>query len=117
MMTVHDATKMGKLARERFSVALMSDTKWRKLFGAVEQLGSGHMIVKFIDVDEPRQMRFPPSLACPKAFMDTIEFGPVELRAIEWLELPIDLAPIVDPFGKFPLEPTEVGTRVIGYQP
>ena len=117
MMTVHDATKMGKLARERFSVALMSDTKWRKLFSAVEQLGSGHMIVKFIDLKEPRQMRFPPSLACPKAFMDTIEFGPVELRAIEWLELPLKLELIVGRIGKFPLEPTEVGTRVIGYQP
>lgn len=116
-MTVHDATQMGKLARERFSVAFMSDTKWRKLFGAVKQFGRGHMIVKFIDVDEPQQMRFPPSLECPKEFMDTIEFGPVELRAIEWLELPIDLAPIVGPIGKFPLEPTEVGTRVIGYQP
>jgi hypothetical protein len=117
MMTVHDATKMGKLARKRFSTALMSDTKWRKLFGAVAQFGRGHMLVKFIDVDKPHQIRFPPSLACPKAFMDTIEFGPVELRAIEWLELPIDLAPIVDPIGQFLLEPTEAGTRVIGYLP
>ena len=115
-MTTHDATKTGKIARERFSVALMSDTKWRKLFSAVEELGSSHMIVKFIDLEEPRQMRFPPSLACPKAFMDTIEFGPVELRAIEWLELPIELKPIVDPIGKFPLERTEIGTRVIGYK-
>ena len=116
-MTVHDATEMGRLARERFSAALMSDTKWRKLFGAVGQLGPGHMIVKFIDLEEPRRMRFPPSLACPKAFMDTIEFGPVELRAIEWLELPINLAPILRPIGKFQLEPTPIGTRVIGYQP
>ncbi|MEO1731722.1 MAG: hypothetical protein AAFR64_13435 [Pseudomonadota bacterium] len=95
----------------------MSDTKWRKLFGAVQQLGPGQMIVKFIDLEEPRRMRFPPSFACPKAFMDTIEFGPVELCAIEWLELPIDLEPIVRPIGKFPLETTPIGTRVIGYQP
>ncbi|MEM6907295.1 MAG: hypothetical protein AAF494_01345 [Pseudomonadota bacterium] len=115
-MSVHDPTKMSKLARERFSVALMSDTKWRKLFSAVGHLSSGPMIVKFIDVEEPRQMRFPPSFACPMAFMDTLEFGPVELRAIEWLELPIDLEPIVDPIGKFPLQQTDFGTRVIGYQ-
>ena len=115
-MTVHEPARVSKYAREHFSVALMSDTKWRKLFGAIEDRPFQHMIVKFIDVAEPRQMSFRPSLACPHAYMDTIEFGPVELRAIEWLELPIDLAQVVGPMGKFPLEQVSGGTRVIGYR-
>lgn len=117
-MTVHDPAKIGKFARERFSSALMSDTKWRKLFAAVAspQLGVKRMLVKFIDVDEPRQLSFPPSLDLPHAYMDTIEFGPVELRAIEWLELPIDLEPVMSSIGQFPLEPVEGGTRIVGYR-
>ena len=67
----------------------MSDTKWRKAFRAIAEarLGVREMLVKFIDVDGPRRMRFPPSLACPLPYMDTIEFGPTELRSIEWLEV------------------------------
>lgn len=118
-MTVHDPTKIGRLARERFSIALMSDTKWRKLFAAIEQAGlpARQMVVKFIDVEEPCALRFPPSLACPHAYMDTIEFGPVELRAIEWLDLPADLAPVVRSSGQFPLEDVTDRTRIIGYRP
>ncbi len=117
-MTVHDPSKIGKFARERFSSALMSDTKWRKLFAAVgsPELGVKQMLVKFIDVDEPRRMAFPRSLDCPRAYMDTLEFGPVELRAIEWLELPLDVEPVVRSIGQFPLERVEGGTRIVGYR-
>lgn len=62
-------------------------------------------------------MRFPPNLeGVPHAYIDTIEFGPVELRAIEWLELPFDVGPIVNSLGHFPLELVPAGTRVIGYR-
>jgi hypothetical protein len=117
-VTVHDPSNIGKFARERFSSALMSDTKWRKLFAAIAnpELGVRRMLVKFIDVDEPRQMNFPPSLKLPHAYMDTIEFGPVELRAIEWLELPIDAEPVMRPLRQFPLERVEGGTRIVGYR-
>jgi hypothetical protein len=48
--------------------------------------------------------------------MDTIEFGPVELRAIEWLDIPASVEPILFPLGQFPLEAVEEGTRVLGYK-
>jgi hypothetical protein len=57
----------------------MSDTKWRKLLGAVAAAGLPvrEMVVKFIDVDEPRSLGFPPILdGVPHAYMDTIEFDP-----------------------------------------
>lgn len=95
----------------------MSDTKWRKLFKAVAEarLGLDQMTVKFIGVDEPRDMRFPPSLVCPLAYMDTIEFGPTELRAIEWLEFTADLSELLASVGRFPLAFSEGRTRVTGY--
>lgn len=75
------------------------------------------LIVKFIDVDEPRAMQFPPNLeGVPHAYMDTIEFGPVELRAIEWLTLPADVEPLVRSIGQFPIEATPDGTRIVGYR-
>lgn len=96
----------------------MSDTKWRKLLTAIGDAGLAveQVIVKFIDVEEPQTIRFPPSLACPHAYMDTIEFGPVELRAIQWLDIPADVGPILGPLGQFPVEQIGTGTRITGYR-
>ena len=129
---------VGRFAREQFSGALMSDTKWRKLLTAARstRLGIGQMIVKFIDVEFPQAMLFPPRLACPRPYMLTVEFGAVELRAIEWLEFPrtarferlnnlparlqeqkIDeLAQAIAGLGRFPLEVSAGALRVTGYQ-
>ncbi|MGK9169809.1 hypothetical protein KXR53_26080 [Inquilinus limosus] len=116
--SILDPAAVGRLARARFSVALMSDSKWRKLLAAVRDGRDdiNHVMVKFIDVDEPRRMRFPLSLSCPRAYADTIEFGPVELRAIEWIEFATDLTSLLDPIGRFPLELRDGQTRIIGYQ-
>lgn len=117
-MAVHDPQKEGRLARELFETGLMSDTKWRKLFAAIEgsSLVVSSMIVKFIDVSEPAILEFPPSLRCPRPYMDTIEYGPVELRAIEWLEFSADIEEIADNLGLYPLERQGAGTRIIGYK-
>jgi hypothetical protein len=108
-----DPAAEGRLARARFSAAFMSDTKWRKALQAISEAGLGvdTMLVKFIDIEEPKQMRFPPSFACPLPYMDTIEFGPTELRSIEWLEIEALLAPL----GKFPIEKSNSGSRLVGY--
>ncbi|RZF60543.1 hypothetical protein EWE75_22590 [Sphingomonas populi] len=112
-----DPTSEGRLARARFSVAFMSDTKWRKAFRAISESGLGirEMLVKFIDVEEPKRMRFPPSLACPLAYMDTIEFGPTELRSIEWLEVEANVEILLTRLGKFPIEKSDGGSRLVGY--
>ncbi|WP_454887273.1 hypothetical protein [Sphingomonas oryzagri] len=62
-----DPAADGRAARAQFSAAFMSDTKWRKAFRAIAEASVGvrEMLVKFIDVDEPKRMRFPPS--CPSS--------------------------------------------------
>lgn len=118
-MTVHDKEKSGRLVREMFPVALMSDTRWRQVIEwlDVEEPGLGRVLVKFIDVDQPREITFPPGLQCPHAYMDTLEFGPVELRAIEWMQFPADISGIVETLGKrVPLEPRDGGSVIVGYR-
>lgn len=78
-------------------------------------LGVNAMLVKFVDIDEPKQMLFPPILACPLAYMDTIEFGPTELRSIEWLEVEADIEPLLAPLGKFLINKSDRGSRLVGY--
>ncbi|MBP0443156.1 hypothetical protein J8J14_00055 [Roseomonas sp. SSH11] len=112
-----DLAADGRRARRLFSAALMSDTKWRRLFEAV-QSGRGdlkRMTVKFINMDEPRPMRFPPSLEVPRPYVDTIEFGPIALRSIEWIEFAGDLTGMLQSIGRFPTEIREGRTRVVGY--
>lgn len=116
---MHNPAKIGRLARERFSCALMSDAKWRKLIMTIGASGLPihEVAVKFIDVEAPRRMHFPPSLTTPHAYMDTIEWGPVELRAIEWLEFSTDLEGLLSAIGHFPLEQEGGVTRIVGYRP
>ncbi|MBM2575326.1 hypothetical protein JQC91_03320 [Jannaschia sp. Os4] len=115
-MTVHDPRSTGRLARRLFSAAHMSDTKWRKLFEAVSEAANVYpMTVKFIDVPEVKKLRFPPSLHCSWPYIDTIEFGPTELRAIEWLEFNADLTELFEGGERFPSQVMNGVTRVIGY--
>jgi hypothetical protein len=115
--TIHNPKAEGRLAGSRYSAAFMSDTKWRKALTAIQQsdLCINKMTVKFIDADDPRTMRFPPSLGCPRAYIDTIEFGPTALRSIEWMEFQADLEPILRTIGRFQMEVSTGRTRIVGY--
>lgn len=140
-MSIHtraDLLGLGALVRRTFSTAQMSDTKWRKLFAALREAAPGiRMRVKFVDAAEPRDLGTPASIALhsPYPYVDTAAFGPVELRAIEWLEFPAvvfwsrgrglpgreivqDLDAVaarLAALGRFPVERTERGLRVRGY--
>jgi hypothetical protein len=117
-MTVHDPRADGRRARRLFSTGLMSDTKWRKLFEAIAEACDptpDHVVVKFIDVDEPERMRFPFGFHPPRPYIDTLEHGPTELRAIEWLDVPGDIVGLLEPVGRFPVERQGAYTRVTGY--
>lgn len=95
--------------------------------------------VKFVDSDEvePRYMRRP-NLNClwvPPEWVDTPEFGPIELRSIEWISIPTavvthGIAGLADPgapqdftvieaaldqLGKFPLAQSPEGLKITGY--
>jgi len=142
-MTLHTREQLkglGRLARREFPQALMSDSKWRKLFATVDRAGLApeRILVKFIDVDEIKSMRFPGESALhpPRPYIDTFEFGPIELRSIEWLLIPrqahirgddglpariveqdVDaIHELVASAGQFPLEQIESGLKVTGYR-
>lgn len=141
-MTEHNREtlrRLGARARRDFSGAHMSDTKWRKLLCALDEAGFGRaqIIVQFIDCPEPGVMTLPTraDLWPPRPYVDSMSVGPFELRAIAWLELPAvarwpgrdgrpvpgipqDVArarAVLESLGRFPLEETERGLRVIGY--
>lgn len=116
-MSVHDSSKDGKLARALFSTSLMSDTKWRKLFHAIatEKPDIRQMRVKYIDVADAKVMQFPPSLTAPWAYMDTIEFGPVSLRSIEWVAFDADLSGLIEALGLYPFVLKDGITTISGY--
>jgi hypothetical protein len=145
-MSVHtrqDLERLSRFTRQRYSRALMSDIKWRKFFAAVN--GSGwhpsFVEVKFVGSGEPetRLMRFPnqDNFWGPPQWVDTSEFGPIELRSIEWLMIPAivadrsnlggasssgvpqDLEAIrtaLSQAGQFPLEDVPEGLRIVGYR-
>ena len=71
-----------------YSSSLMSNTKWRAVFKALEghSLGIRQITTKFVDVAEAKSMSLPTLLA-PSA-VDSIEFGPFPLIAIEGIEVP-----------------------------
>ena len=143
-MSVHtrqDLERLSRFTRKGFSHALMSDTKWRKLFVAVNDSSwqPSLVTVKFVDSDavDPVYIRWP-SLNCfwgPPEWIDTPEFGPIELRSIEWVVIPTavvthgvaglaepgapqDFTAIeaaLDRVGKFPLVQTPEGLKITGY--
>lgn len=142
-MSVHtqgEPARLSRAARREFSHALMSDTKWCKLFVilADSALDLRQMRVKLIEAAEPRIMAVPPPGAAhtPWPYIDTIELGPLEFRAIEWPELPAvarfprpDHVPaqeipqdldrveaVLAASGKYPLERSGEALRVVGYR-
>jgi len=114
---VRTAAREGRTARRLFSAALMSDTKWRKLIGIVRDAHPGlrEVTVKFIGTEGTRRLDSPPWLYPPRPYADSATTGPFALRAIEWMEFPLDLTELLRPAGHFPIEVAEGRTRVIGY--
>ena len=142
-MTVHtreDLQRLARRARREFSHALMSDTKWRKVLTAVDQAGLApqRIMVKFIDASEPTAMVWPGLTAQypPWPWIGT-GIGHVELRAIEWLLIPITfpvrrgaanvppgevqqnvdaIEELITSLGQFPLERSAEGLKIVGYR-
>ncbi len=144
-MSVHtrqDLERLSRFTRQQFSHALMSDTKWRKLFTAIYNSDWQPSLVawKFVDVAEPEPiyMRWPGpnSFWGPPQWVDTAKFGPIELRSIEWLMIPDtvvtpgqaglaaqgisqDFAAIkiaLERVGQFPIDDVPGGLKITGYR-
>ena len=127
-----------RLMRREFASSLMSSTKWRKLFEAIERLELDLPMcrVKWTDADNVIEMWTPTraSFHPPRAFIDT-QFGPIALCSIEWLEFPArivttrgydfasriilsDLETVEKALlsiARFPIEHTADALRIIGH--
>jgi len=130
-----------RLMRRDFKASLMSDTKWRKLFFAIERLGLRLPLcrVKWIDWPIQRVISTPTcrSFFTPRPFVEAVEFGPYDLCSIEWVEFPRSVAQEGNWMGRthgtiieqdveraeqalkrvarFPMELTESGLRITGH--
>jgi hypothetical protein len=122
--------------RDTCSASLMSDTKWHKLFSVVETIASieKYFLKSIRSTIEVIGSGYLGGHA-PRAFTDTASFGPIYLREIEWLEFPAlvprrpsdalqradhhqdieALKRALSAIGKFPIEQTPRGLRIIGH--
>lgn len=121
-----------RMMRREFSASLMSNTKWRKLFVAIERLNLALPVceMKWIDSDGIDTLYTPTSASLypPRPFVDS-RFGPFALCLIEWLEFPrlatyagvtyvqdVERAEqALNGVACFPMESTPEGLRVIGH--
>ena len=126
--------------RREFPHAYMSNTKWRRMFEALEKSGIEieQVVLKLIREDEPKTCSPPGSYLVdpPHAAIDNLcPGGPVEFREIEWLEYPAiarferpnnvparaveqDLDAIeslIRSLGEYPVQRSSDAVRIIGY--
>lgn len=122
---------------QNYSASLMSNTKWRTLFKALEasDVDIKGITVKFVGDNQEWSPVFP-SLYPPHAYVDLWPLNVYPLVEIEWIEfrrivvekrpnnvppalLPQDvdaIRAVIDATGKrFPIEFTEQGLRVVGH--
>ncbi len=140
-MAVHDRAELyqvDRCVRRTTSGSLTSDTKWRKVFSAIQahpELELRQCIFKFIESPEERIENPGAGLYVPRPWVDTSSFGPIPLRSIEWLLFPRlaeyriertipaclvrqdvqGAMDILSGLGQLPLEMTERGLVVRGY--
>ena len=136
----NELTRESRLTRANTRASLMSDTKWRKLLVALNEanLNLPRCIVKFVGVPGEKSMKRPRGFSPPRPWIDTIEFGPIPLRSIEWLLFPLlyhlespdrtipiktgaqdvdAAARIAAALGRYPGELSERGLLITGHLP
>ncbi len=135
MMALRSEAK--KFAAENYAASLMSNTKWRTLFKALEEssVDVKGMAVKFIGEDREWSLVHP-GLYPPHAYIDLRPLNVYPLVEIEWVEfrriverqrpdnvpaerVPQDIDAIrsaIERTGKrFPLEVSDNAIRVVGH--
>ena len=98
----------------------MSDAKWRKLLGALRALGVGPLQWKFVRCERVFEAPVPPAYGLLERTLGDVPpypYGPY--REIEWVAIPADrteeVTEALDSLGRFPVERTDMGVRVVGY--
>ncbi|MBW8735569.1 MAG: hypothetical protein JF571_14960 [Asticcacaulis sp.] len=129
-----------RAVRAHTRASLMSDTKWRKLLAALDRPGLelGQCVVKFVEAPEERVVAGSFGLHPPRPWVDTLAWGPIAFRSIEWLLFPRvalhdrghrtfpqrrveqdvdEAARVVAALGRYPVELSERGLLIVGHLP
>ena len=131
-MPIHGPEELereGRLVRRKTRASLMSDTKWRKLFAALDVSGLrfNRCIWKFVGRDDAVPGHMGGGLHLSWPWIDTSVVGPTPLRSIEWLWIPrltkwgrktqdVDrAAQVISGLGRYPIEVNERGLLIRGY--
>jgi hypothetical protein len=99
--------------------SLMSNTKWRKVLAAVTQADEApaKLRVKMLEIDSPCLLTTTAiGLHPPLRYIDTLEFGPIALLAIEWLEVPSALLDQLEDVGELAVETYGANARIMGHK-
>jgi hypothetical protein len=135
-----DADRERPALRREFRSALMSDTKWRKVFAALAgpECSLKQGIFQFFRAATERRMALPSeAMLADRWVQDSVEVGPYSYASILWLELPTQAIPLgmeqvpaawidqditrarraIEALGQMPVAETDRGLRVIGYLP
>jgi hypothetical protein len=135
-----EAKKERRALRRAYPAALMSDTKWRKVFTALAEQDCGirQGIFQFFRAPIERRMALPSrALLADRWVLDSVEVGPYPYASILWLEVPskavlhgMEQSPggwidqdvaracrVIDALGQMPVTETDRGLRIAGYLP
>jgi hypothetical protein len=123
--------------RRAFPTSLMSNTKWREVFLALESVEVRQGVFQFFCTPEPRRMSLPTAnVGADKYVLDSL-VGPFPYYSIIWLELPARSVPtgtesvlgawhaqdinaarvILNSLGKLTITDIGEGLRISGYSP
>ena len=127
-----------KLIKRKFNVSYMSNTKWRKVFTALEPIKIQQAYWKFVDLDQEIRSAFITSHDLMEKYIGDygVAVAPFAYRRIEWVEIPktginpqYEKIPfmnftqdietvenILTSLGKFEFEHTERGLRIYGHR-
>ena len=104
----------------RATASHMSNTKWRKVFAALLELGVGPVRWKFVGDDHVFVQSVPPAHAVLERMLgDVLPYPYGQYREIEWVEVPAARAAgVIEALaavGQFPVRQCDTGLRVVGY--
>ena len=130
--------QLKKIIKRKFSASFMSNSKWKKLFVALQPVELRQAYWKFVDLEQEFADLFVTEHNLMDQFIGDcgLHLGPCAYRRIEWVEIPhigrdwitpsvpalsfkqdVEGAlSVLEAIGKFEIERTDRGIRIYGYK-
>lgn len=138
-MPARSNEKLDRIINHKFTSSFMSNSKWRKLFIALDrpELNTIEVIWKFIDAENEERGNIPKSRDLLEEYVgDFSLIGPFAYKHIEWVEIPYKTLPrgfekipfahraqdvsgalaVLKETGQFEIAETDRGLRIYGFK-